>query len=37
MRETGNVLLEPLVANLLSPCSQQLDALMTRDGLFDNL
>ena len=35
MMETGNVLLEPLIAKHLPPCSEQLDALMKQDGVFD--
>jgi len=35
MMETGNVLLEPLVAKQLPSCSKQLDALLEQDGPFD--
>ena len=37
MMETGNLLLEPLVAKHLPPCSKQLDAMLKQDGLFDEL
>jgi len=35
MLQTGNVLLEPLVAKQLSPSSKQLETLLMQDGLFD--